>query len=222
MRFSEYLRQQADPIFEAIFAHPFVRGIATGDLTSEQLAHYVGQDFQYLNVFCQIYGLAIAKSSTREDMAFFHQRMGFVLNSETHPHHNFANVAGYKLEELEHADLLPTSRNYTRHMLHVAHSGTLGELLAVLLPCPLTYWEIGRKLQREVKPDDNHPFRPWIDFYAAHGSEETSELFLGRLDAYAAQAHEAEKARMEDHFLTSCRMEYMFWDMAYNLESWPV
>ena len=78
MRFSKYLRQQADPIFEAIFAHPFVRGIANGDLTSEQLAHYVGQDFQYLNVFCQIYGLAIAKSSTRDDMAFFHQRMGFV------------------------------------------------------------------------------------------------------------------------------------------------
>ena len=222
MRFSKYLRQQADPIFEAIFAHPFVRGIANGDLSSEQLAHYVRQDFQYLNVFCQIYGLAIAKSSTREDMAFFHQRMTFILHSETHPHHNFADVAGYKLEDLEHADLLPTSRNYTRHMLHVAHSGTLGELLAVLLPCPLTYWEIGRKLQQEVKPDDNHPFKPWIDFYAAYGSEEISELFLGRLDAYAAQAHEAEKARMEDHFLTSCRMEYMFWDMAYNLESWPV
>ena len=222
MRFSKYLRQQADPIFEAIFAHPFVRGIASGDLTSEQLAHYVRQDFQYLNVFCQIYGLAIAKSSTREDMAFFHQRMGFVLNSETHPHHNFADVAGYKLEDLAHADLLPTSRNYTRHMLHVAHTGSLGELLAVLLPCPLTYWEIGLKLQQEVKPDDSHPFKPWIDFYAAHGSEEISELFLGRLDAYAEQAHAAEKSRMADHFLTSCRMEYMFWDMAYNLEDWPV
>lgn len=222
MRFSKYLRQQADPIFEAIFAHPFVRGIANGDLTSEQLAHYVRQDFQYLNVFCQIYGLAIAKSSTRADMAFFHQRMTFILNSETHPHHNFAEVAGYKLEDLEHGELLPTSRNYTRHMLHVAHSGTLGELLAVLLPCPLTYWEIGLKLQREVKPDDSHPFKPWIDFYAAHASEEISELFLGRLDTYAEQAHAAEKARMEDHFLTSCRMEYMFWDMAYHLEAWPV
>ena len=222
MRFSKHLRQQADPIFEAIFAHPFVRGIASGDLTSEQLAHYVRQDFQYLNVFCQIYGLAIAKSSTREDMAFFHQRMGFVLNSETHPHHNFADVAGYKLEDLAHADLLPTSRNYTRHMLHVAHGGSLGELLAVLLPCPLTYWEIGLKLQQEVKPDASHPFKPWIDFYAAHGSEEISESFLGRLDAYAEQSHAAEKARMADHFLTSCRMEYMFWDMAYNLESWPV
>ena len=40
--------------------------------------------------------------------------------------------------------------------------------------------------------------------------------------AYAEQAHTAEKARMADHFLTSCRMEYMFWDMAYTLESWPV
>jgi thiaminase/transcriptional activator TenA len=37
-------------------------------------------------VFCQIYGLAIAKATTREDMAMFHQRMGYVLHSETHPH----------------------------------------------------------------------------------------------------------------------------------------
>ena len=52
MSFSHELRQQADSIFEAILHHPFVRGIATGTLTREQLAHYVRQDFQYLTVSC--------------------------------------------------------------------------------------------------------------------------------------------------------------------------
>jgi thiaminase (transcriptional activator TenA) len=27
---------------------------------------------------------------------------------------------------------------------------------------------------------------------------------------------------MRQHFLLSCQLEYMFWDMAYNLEEWPV
>jgi thiaminase/transcriptional activator TenA len=217
--FSHDLRQQADSIFDAILHHPFVRGIATATLTREQLAHYVQQDFQYLTVFCQIYALAIAKATTREDMSLFHQRIGYVLHSETHPHHNFAEVAGYELEELMHGTLLPTSRNYTRHMLHVAYSGSLGEILAALLPCPWTYWEIGVQLKEEVTPNPAHPFQPWIDFYA--GSETTQQL-VQRLDRWAEEANADERARMADHFLTSCRMEYLFWEMAYNLEAWPV
>jgi thiaminase/transcriptional activator TenA len=217
--FSHDLRQQADSIFDAILHHPFVRGIATATLTREQLAHYVQQDFQYLTVFCQIYALAIAKATTREDMSLFHQRIGYVLHSETHPHHNFAEVAGYELEELMHGTLLPTSRNYTRHMLHVAYSGSLGEILAALLPCPLTYWEIGVQLKEEITPNASHPFQPWIDFYAR---SETTQQLMHRLDQWAETANADERARMTDHFLTSCRMEYLFWEMAYNLEAWPV
>jgi thiaminase/transcriptional activator TenA len=38
---SHDLRQQADPILDAIWHHPFVRGIATGNPTWGQLAHYL-------------------------------------------------------------------------------------------------------------------------------------------------------------------------------------
>lgn len=221
--FTEGLRQEADPIFEAIFGHPFVRGIVEGDLSSEQLAHYVRQDFQYLTVFCQVYGLAISKSTRREDIAFFNEQIGFVLDSENHPHQNLARVSGYPMEELEGAnELLPTARNYTRHMLYEAHRGTLGELLSALYPCPLTYWEIGLRLKEEVKPDDSHPFKDWIEFYADPVVGDICGEFASRIDALAEDAGEAQRARMSDNFTTSSRMEYMFWEMAYNLEGWPV
>ncbi|ELW9008209.1 thiaminase II, partial [Campylobacter upsaliensis] len=58
MSFSQELRKQAEPIFQAIFEHPFVQGIGKGDLKKEQLIHYVKQDFEYLNAFMKIYGLA--------------------------------------------------------------------------------------------------------------------------------------------------------------------
>lgn len=221
--FTEELRSKAEPVFEAIFDHPFVRGIAEGDLSHERLAHYVRQDFQYLTVFCQVYGLAISKSTDREDIAFFNEQIGFILDSENHPHLNLARVSGYPMEKLERTDeLAPTARNYTRHMLYAAHSGTLGELLSALYPCPLSYWEIGLKLKEEVKRDDSHPFRPWIEFYADPVVGEICGEFSRRIDALAKDTGEAEKARMEENFLASSRMEYMFWDMAYNLEEWPV
>lgn len=221
--FTEGLRRDADPVFEAIFSHPFVRGIAEGKLNNEQLAHYVRQDFQYLTVFCQVYGLAISKSTRREDIAFFNEQISFVLDSENHPHQNLARVSGYPMEELEGAnELLPTARNYTRHMLYEAHRGTLGELLSALYPCPLTYWEIGLRLREEVKPDDSHPFKDWIDFYADPVVGDICGEFTSRIDGLAEDAGEAERARMEENFLTSSRMEFLFWEMAYGLEGWNV
>jgi thiaminase/transcriptional activator TenA len=75
------------------------------------------------------------------------------------------------------------------------------------------------QLKEEVTANPTHPFQPWIDFYAR--SEATQQL-VQRLDQWADGAHADERARMTDHFLTSCRMEYLFWEMAYNLEAWPV
>ena len=38
----------------------------------------------------------------------------------------------------------------------------------------------------------------------------------------ADKADPGEIARMEQAYITSTRYEYLFWDMAYDLESWPV
>lgn len=223
MAFTDELRKKADPIFEAIFDHPFVRGIAEGSLEGEQLAHYVRQDFEYLTVFCQVYGLAISKCTEREDIEFFNEQIRFVLDSENHPHQNFAAVSGYSMQELARTGpLSPTARNYTRHMLHAAYSGTLAEMLCALYPCPLTYWEIGRRLNEEVQPGAFHPFGEWIGFYADPLVGGICREFARRIDRLALDAGGAERARMEDHYLTSCRMEHMFWSMAYDLEEWPV
>lgn len=221
MSFSKELRESAQPILEAIFDHPFVRGIAKGELEKEQLVHYVKQDFEYLNSFIRIYGMAIAKCQSRDDMEMFQRQIGFILNSEVHPHNNFCEVAGVPYEELQGYPLSPSALHYIRHMLTVAHEGTLGEVLAVLLPCPWTYWEIGKKLLAEVNPDRTHPFYEWIGFYG-NRTDSIATKFFARLDLWADTVTEQEKEKMKEHFLISCQLEYMFWDMAYNLEEWPV
>jgi len=221
MSFAAELRKEANPIFEAIFEHPFVRGIANGNLRKEQLIHYIKQDFEYLNAYIRIYGLAIAKCENREDMEMFNKQISFILHSETHPHNNFCEVANVPYEELQGFPLSPSAHQYIRHMLTVAHEGTLGEILAVLLPCPWTYWEIGKRLLDEVNLDHTHPFYDWIHFYGNRTDTITSK-FCVRLDEWAMEATEKEKAKMKEHFLISCQLEYMFWDMAYKLEEWPV
>lgn len=221
MSFTQELRRQADGIFQAIFQHPFVRGIASGSLQKEQLMHYVKQDFEYLNAYMRIYGIAISKCTDREEIAMFNEQIAFILHSETHPHQNFCAVAGVSYEEMQGFPLAPSAHHYIRHMLTVAHEGSLGEIIAVLLPCPWTYLEIGRKLVEEVKPTPEHPFYDWMQFYGNRSSGITEKFSL-LLDRWAEEATEAERRRMIGHFLQSCQLEYLFWDMAYKLEEWPV
>ncbi|WP_199614797.1 thiaminase II [Paenibacillus alkalitolerans] len=222
MSFSSDLRREADPVFRAIFEHPFVQGIAKGELKKEQLIHYVKQDFEYLNVYMQIYGLGISKCKDRGDIAMFHDKIGFILNSEIHPHNNLCRVAGVRYEDLQGYRLAPTALHYTRHMLTVAHQGSLGEIYAVLLPCPWTYIEAAQHIIDTVRPKDDHPFYEWIMFYGNQEIRPRMMDIVDRLDAWAEQANEDEKARMKEHFMLSCQLEYMFFDMAYKLEEWPV
>lgn len=222
MRFSQKLRQEADPIFNAIYEHPFVQGIAKGTLGKEQLIHYVKQDFEYLNAYMRVYGLGISKCTDRQDIAMFNDKIGFILNSEIHPHHNFCRIAGVTYEELQGYPLAPTAQHYTRHMLSVAAQGTLGEIFAVLLPCPWTYMDSAARIIKEVNPGLDHPFYEWISFYGDTALAPRMQKLCDRMDEWALTASAQELARMKEHYLISCQLEYKFFDMAYTLENWPV
>ncbi|MDQ0269338.1 thiaminase II [Cytobacillus purgationiresistens] len=221
MSFSQELRQEANYIFEACYNHLFVKGIAEGKLGKEQLIHYVKQDFEYLNAIVQTYALGISKATNREEMAMFNTSISFVLNSELHPHNNFCQIADVKYEDLQGHHLAPAAQHYTRHMLNVGRSGSVEEIIAVTLPCPYIYAYIGDRIMEDYKPNRSHPFYDWISFYGGKEHERLN-FSLKRFDQLAEQAPEKERNKMKEHFMLSCQLEYMFFDMAYKLEDWPV
>lgn len=222
MTFSEQLREKAAPVFEAIFQHPFVQGIGKGEVCSKALIHYVKADFEYLNAFVKAYGMAISRCTSREEMAFFSENIAFVFQSETLPHRNFCRVAGVDYESLQGHPLPPSAHHYVSHLKLTAREGSLGEIMAALLPCPWTYAEIGSRLMVEKQPDNTHPFYDWISFYSQPSMKELTDRLKTKLDACAAVAGIREKARMEAAFITSCHLEWRFWDMAYRQENWPL
>lgn len=215
---STELRANNDDWFNKIYEHPFVEGIRKGNLTNEQLIHYVRQDYLYLNAYIQLYGMAITKSVTREDMAFFYQGIGFILNDEVQPHHEFCRAAGVTLEEIQTNVMAMTTRNYRNHMFIVAQMGTLAELYAAMLPCPWTYEYIAQRMLSESLIAEDHPYYKWIHFYGKKVTPSWTEVVCAKLDALSANMTEEERLRMHDAFRVSCQMEYEFWEMSFNLE----
>ncbi len=43
-----------------------------------------------------------------------------------------------------------------------------------------------------------------------------------RVDFWAKAASDAERRRLEEVFIISSRYEWMFWEMAWKEEAWPV
>ena len=77
--------------------------------------------------------------------------------------------------------------------------------------------------ERETTPGalgDDHPLAGWWQFYAAERTEDVLTDLRARLDALAADAGEAERARRARAFALSCRHEIRFWQMAWSLERW--
>lgn len=218
MKFTDQLRQQADECWQRSFTHPFIMELAEGSLPENKFVHYVQNDAYYLGVFAKVQAIGASKAAdlkTSGRMAFHAHA---TANAEHALHETFFGMLG--LEKEVNFLPAPTAYQYTTHLISVAHTGTLGEIIAAILPCYWLYWEIGVRYQLS---QPNHPiYSTWIETY---GNEWFSELVkeqINRLDELARFSSAEERQRMERHFKISSEYEYRFWDMAYNLESWQI
>ena len=214
--FSEQLRAEAAPIWDRIFAQPFLREIKDGTLPIEKFHYYLGQDYLYLEGFARTVAMALAKAPDSRTLEKLARR---VLTPIERPlHHKLVAEAGLTMEDVRSVERSPTNTAYVNHMLTTASLYGLGPTAAALLPCPWTY-----HLLREALGQSEHPlYGQWTGFYVSGALQESVDAWRGFLDTAAENATAEELEVMRQAFLTSSRYEYMFWDMAYRQERWPV
>jgi thiaminase/transcriptional activator TenA len=138
-------------------------------------------------------------------------------------HQSFAASFGVSVEEMARTPMAPTNYAYTRHLLHVAATGSLAALLTSILPCAWIYAEVGVHFTRTLggPPGPDHPYGQWIGTYASPEFLEVGAWLRARLEHHASSISETEQARLQDIFITSSRYEFMFWDMSLKKEQWP-
>ncbi|HUV33345.1 MAG TPA: thiaminase II [Candidatus Desulfaltia sp.] len=222
MRFSDHLREQAKGIWEAIFVHPFVGELGQGSLPPEKYLYYIKQDYVYLLDFSRCLGIAAAKAASLDDMSTLSGLMNGCLSYEMNILGGHLAELGLTREDISGIVMAPTNHAYTRHMLAVAYSGSVAENLASLLPCMWTYQLIGEKLWEERPETLGGHYLEWVEGYRSAEYRGLVDKYRALIDGLGEAAGRAERSAMVDHFVTSSRYEYMFWDMAYRMETWPV
>lgn len=218
--FHQQLRETAHTIWAAIFAHPFVRELGTGTLARERFLFFVRQDYLYLQDFARALCLGGAKADSLDTLDMFAEHAATVVRVERHLHTHWSEKLGLTRQELAHSERAPITQAYTRHLLAVAHSGTLAEIVAAVLPCYWIYWEVGTRLSTALPPEPL--YAEWIQAYSAEGFGAHVRQQLSLIDRLAATVSPAEQRRLEAHFVQSSRYEYLFWEQAYRQAHWPV
>jgi thiaminase (transcriptional activator TenA) len=218
--FRDSLKQAAQPIWEAILAHPFLKELGAGTLPHDRFLYFVRQDYLYLFEFARVLCLGGSKAENLETLEMFAKHAANTIAVERVMHTGFIQRLGLSDHALLESERTPTTQAYTRHLLAVAREGTLGEIVAAVLPCYWVYWEVGRHLAT-CQPADPI-YRDWIKAYGSETFADLVQQQLNLVDRLGVRAPAYESRRMTEHFIQSSRYEYLFWDDAYRLAAWPI
>ncbi len=206
--------------YQAILEHPFVSGLTDGSLEQESFAFYVVQDAHYLREYARALSLAAARAPLEEDIAMFAQHAAGAIEVERSLHEGFFRDLGLTEDEVARTPVAPTCLAYTSYLLATAYGGSFPELLGAVLPCYWIYWEVGKALLAQGSPDPL--YRRWIETYGGEDFAEVVRAVLSLTDRLGPDLSVAEHSRAARHFAITARYEWMFWDMGYRRERWPL
>jgi thiaminase/transcriptional activator TenA len=214
--FTAQLWKEASPVYRKTLDHPFLQGLASGKLPRESFHFYLRQDGLYLRSFAQGLHALAAKAPREEWASTLAKHATEAIEAERQLHRSLLAAAGGDRRE----EMAPTNRAYTNHLLASVSRLSFTEGLAAMLPCYWIYWEVGKELKRRGSADPG--YAQWINQYSAPEYGASVTAVLSMLNEAASTASGAERENARKLFLLSAQYEYMFWDMAWRLEKWPV
>lgn len=189
---------------DACLAHPFVRGIASGELALERFQVYVAQDAYFLDAFARAYALALARCPDREGGAIFKDLLVGVFD-ELELHRGYAKRWGISLA----AEPLPATTGYCDFLLRVASLDPVGHTVAAMTPCMRLYAYLGQELSPKTAAES--PYREWVETYASAEMEALSTRLEGLLDRYGG-----EPQQLAALYRRAMELEFAFFRAAWD------
>jgi thiaminase/transcriptional activator TenA len=220
-RFTSRLWAGIDSIYQDILRHPFLDGLADGTLDRQVFRFYVLEDALYLHEFARAVAILGGKAPHPDMTAALCGDAVATIEAEREQLGQFISELGGSRDELFVRQPAPTNRAYTSYFLSQVHAQPFHEGLAAVLPCYWIYAEVGKELlKRPSSPDPL--YRRWIESYGSEEYDAVVQRVVQLTDDVAEGLGPDARKAMAQHFVMSSRYEWMFWDMAWRQEAWPL
>ncbi len=198
------LWQRNRHLADACLAHPFVRGIASGELERQRFQLYVAQDAYFLEAFARAYALALARCPDREGIAVFKDLLVGVFD-ELRLHRGYAERWQISLAP----EPLASTSAYCDFLLRTASLEPVGHTIAAMTPCMRLYAFLGQELAAKLDPET--PYREWVETYASEDMEALASRLEGLLERYGG-----DPERLGWLYRRAMELELAFFESAWE------
>ena len=213
MKWSEQVWQLAGPIYRSILSHPFIIELANGTLARERFLFYLNQDAIYIDNYCRVLAHIASRLDCKEHVADFLRFATDGIAVEKALHESYLGLID--------PDVDPTPTCLLYNCFETAQAMAPVEVeAAAILPCFWIYHQLRKNILESTLPDN--PYYRWILTYGDEAFAESTRRAIEICDELAEAGSEEIRASMTDAFMTAARMEWMFWNSAYNLEKWEI
>jgi len=204
-----------EPLYSKVLELPFLHELMNGSLPREKFYFYLQQDAIYLSEYGKVLaGIASRLPNPRHREAFLNFA-GDTIMVESVLHESYLKDA----PQVSYSGSSPACLLYTGFLSKQLLCYPIETALAAVLPCFWIYQKVGDHiLGHQTK--GNNPYQAWIDTYGGEAFALTVEKAIAICDEVAENS--MLKTEMTEVFLMASRMEWMFWDSAYRMETWPV
>lgn len=199
------------PVYKGILKLPFIQELIKGTLSVQRFAHYMQQDALYLVDFARALTLIASKANTASDIISFIKfaEAAIVGERELHAHY----FAQYEIDctiEKNRACFA-----YTHYLISTTATRSLEESVAAVLPCFWIYRDVGNHIYQYS--ETQNPYEKWILNYANEAFSDAVDEALLIAERMYEGASVSTQYRMRELGLQSARLEWQFWDDAYNI-----
>lgn len=216
MKWSEKAWDAINPIYRKTLELPFIQELIAGTLERDKFVFYIQQDSLYLADYGKVLLAIASKLTNPEHIEAFIGFAGESISVENELHKMlFAELKADKKQTASPSCLL-----YTSYLLRQLNA-PVEVMAAAVLPCFRIYKEVGDYILKHQAKGYN-PYQAWIDAYGGDEFTESVKKASGICDELAERSTEEQRNLMTEAFVACSKMEWMFWESAYNMEQWKI
>ncbi|GGN99231.1 TenA family protein [Haloarcula pellucida] len=214
-RFTEWLRAQAGPSWDAATDHRFTRELHADTLDDAVFRRYLVQDYAFLETLVGTFGHSVGDAPSMAAKSRLVDFLGTLTDDENDYFERSFDALGVPESTYEDPALTETTAAFRDLLLRASREGGYAETLAVLVPAEWVYlaWATA---EGDADRPERFYLAEWVDLHAVPAFESFVEWLRTELDRAGAAASERRQARLADLFCRTVDLEVAFFDAAYE------
>lgn len=214
-RFTDTLAAENGDLWHSVVHHRFTDEIAAGTLSLDVLRCYLIQDHRFLDAFVVLLSSMIAAARALPDRIPGAQFLALITGKENTYFERSFSALGVSDSDRELTPNATATTRFIELMRQAARSGSLAEMLAVLVVAEWSYQSWGERVLPAAVAEPFY-FREWVDLHSGAYFGSVVEYLRALLDREASLIDDAGRSAVRARFAEAAELEKAFFDHCYS------